>query len=75
MDEIDIASERYEAWLQNRIDEAQYQLGHAVSAHDGLCKNCAERLDDGRPYCNSSCRDDHQERIRLSRMNGKYRGG
>ena len=72
MDEIDIASERYEAWLQNRIEEAQYQLGHAVSAHDGLCRNCSARLDDGRPYCDSNCRDDHQDRLNAQARRGRF---
>lgn len=75
MDEIDIASARMEAWLENRISEHMYQLGHAVSAYeDGRCRNCGEKLE-GRNYCDAECAADFEERQRLARMNRKYRGG
>ena len=75
-DEIDIANDRRDAELENRIAEFQYSLSHAVSAFPvGECRNCAEKLDDGRPYCDEKCRDDHWERIKAEKRNGKYRGG
>ena len=75
MDDIDIANERAEAELTNRIAEHSYKLAHAVSAYpEGECRNCGEKLDD-RPYCDEHCRDDHWERIKLEQRNRKYRGG
>lgn len=75
MDDCDKASEYEQKWLQARLDEHQYQLSHAVSAFEiGRCRNCDDKLDDGRSYCNEECRNDHQDRLRADRRNGKYRG-
>lgn len=76
MDEADYGSEREQQMLQAALEEHQWQLNHAVSAYPiGLCRNCDARIDDGRPYCDDLCRDDHQDRLRAEKRNGKYRGG
>lgn len=76
MDEIDIASERMQAELENRIAEFQWQLGHAVSAYElGRCRNCSDKIDDGRAFCGIECRDDFAYRQKAKKRNGKYRGG
>lgn len=63
-DIIDDANERADKWLAAQIEEHQYQLSHAVSAFEiGRCRNCDEKLDDGRNYCDENCRDDHWKRI------------
>ena len=75
MDDADIANDRRDAELANRISEHSYQLIHAVSAYpEGECRNCGEKLTD-RNYCDADCARDFEERMRLARMNRKYRGG
>jgi hypothetical protein len=76
MDEADYGNEQMEKWLEAQISEHQYALSHAVNAYPvGECRNCSAKLDDGRPYCDEGCRDDHWERIKSEKRNGKYRGG
>lgn len=75
-DELDYVQERELELMENRIHEFQYQIGHAVSAYEiGRCRNCHDVIDDGRAYCDEACRDDHQDRTKAERRNGKYRGG
>ena len=75
-DEVDFANERRDVELAARIAEMQYQLGHAVNAFElGRCRNCNEKLDDGRAFCDASCRQDFEDRLAADRRNGKYRGG
>lgn len=76
MDEADYGSEREMAMLQAALEEHQYQLTHAVNAYPvGECRNCAEKLDDGRAFCDETCRTDWDDRQRAARRNGRYRGG
>ena len=78
MDEADYGSEREMAMLQAALEEHQYQLSQAGNDWPyglGRCKNCGDVIDDGRPYCEESCRDDAWERIKAAKRNGKYRGG
>lgn len=75
-DDIDIANDRRDAELANRIAEHSYQLGHAVSAFEaGRCRNCDDKIDDGRAFCTPECRTDWDDRQRADKRNGKYRGG
>lgn len=75
-DEIDFATERRDEWLANRIAEAQYQLGHAVSAYEpGRCRNCNDIVPDNHAFCCSECRVDFEYRLAADKRNGKYRGG
>jgi hypothetical protein len=75
-DDFDYSQERQLELMENRIREHQYQLGHAVNAFElGRCRNCNERLDDGRAFCDASCRQDFEDRLAADRRNGKYRGG
>lgn len=71
-DIIDDANERAAKWLNAQIEEHQYQMGHAVSAFEvGRCRNCDDKLDDGRNYCDETCRDDHWKRIKADMRRGK----
>lgn len=71
-DECDIANDRAQAELENRIAEFRWQLGHAVSAFEiGRCRNCNDKTDDSRAYCTTECRDDHQARIRMEKRRGR----
>lgn len=75
-DFADIGSDYTERWLEAQLSEHQYQLTHAVSAFEiGRCRNCYDKTDDGRSYCNEDCRNDHQDRLKADKRNGKYRGG
>lgn len=76
MDEADYGNERAQQMLQAAIEEHQYQLSHAVSAFEiGRCRNCDDKIGDDRSYCDQDCRNDHQDRLRAEKRNGKYRGG
>ena len=75
-DDFDYSQERQLELMDYRIREHQYQLGHAVSAYEiGRCRNCNERLDDGRAFCDKACLDDFEDRLKAEKRNGKYRGG
>lgn len=72
MDECDIAQERIDAHLSNLIAEHQYKLAHAVSDFEpGRCRNCEDRLDDGRVYCDADCARDFHDRQRMSKRAGR----
>ena len=73
MDECDIAQERIDAEMANRIREHQYQLGHAVSAADIESETC-----DGCSYITKSsyghrceswrdCRDDIERKAKFGK--------
>lgn len=67
MDEADYGNERMEKWLTAQIEEHAYQQKQATDDWPygaGRCKNCGEKLDDSRSYCEEACRDDHWERIK-----------
>lgn len=79
-DDVDVANERRDAELANRIAEHMYQLGHAVSAYADIeaetCNGCAyaTKAAWGRT-CDGwrDCRDDIDRKQRFA--SGKYRGG
>ena len=73
-DFADIGSDYTERWLEGALDEQRHQQSIAANHEQGRCRNCAERLDDRRNYCNEECRNDHQSRIASDKRNGKYRG-
>lgn len=76
MDEVDYANELADRFLQARLQEHANRLSHAVSAYPvGECRNCATKLDDGRPFCDSDCMQDWNLRFKANKRNGKYRGG
>jgi hypothetical protein len=71
-DEIDIANDRRDAELANRISEFQYQLNHAVSAFEtGRCRNCETKTDDSRAFCDSECMKDWEYRQKMSKRVGR----
>lgn len=71
-DECDVASEYEQKWLTAQLEEHAYQISHAVSAFEiGRCRNCNDKTDDGRAYCTTECRDDHQARIRMEKRRGR----
>ena len=77
-DPNDMASAYEQKWLHEQIEEHAYQLSQAGNEWpygQGKCKNCGESIDDGRPYCEEACRDDHWIRIKADIRNSKYRGG
>ena len=75
-DFADIGSDYTERWLEAQIEEHQYQLNHAVSAFElGRCRNCEEKTDDSRAFCDVDCAADFESRQRANKRNSKYRGG
>ena len=74
MDEADYGSEREQKMLQAALEEHQWQLNHAISAYPiGECRNCQEKLDDGRAFCTEDCRNDFQDRERIAKRQWRYR--
>ena len=75
-DPNDMASAYEQRWLDAQIEEHQYQLNHAVSALElGRCRNCEEKTDDSRAFCDADCAADFESRQSASKRNSKYRGG
>ena len=75
-DFADIGSDYTEKWLEAQLKEHAYQLNHAVSAFElGRCRNCEEKLDDSRVFCDADCAKDFECRQRADKRNFKYRGG
>lgn len=76
-DPNDFASEMEAKWLEAQLSEHQHKLNQAGNDWPygiGRCKNCGDQIDDGRPYCEEACRDDHWDRIKASLRDRKYRG-
>jgi hypothetical protein len=69
-DVIDDANDRAERWLTAQIEEHQYQMSATAAFNAGLCRNCDEKLDDGRAYCDSECASDFEKRQRANQRNG-----
>ena len=73
MDEIDLANDRRDAELANRIANHQYQLGHAVSAadlEDETCSGCSYITKSSYGHsCESwrDCRDDIERRVKFNK--------
>ena len=73
MDEADIANDMLEKILQARIEEAQYQLGHAVCANDdGTCLNCGDIVKPGYRWCDKDCQIDFTERKNAQARRGRF---
>ena len=45
--------------------KAGKELEAALNAASGFCLNCEEPLEKGR-YCDESCREDHEKRVRFT---------
>jgi len=72
-DDVDVANDLLEKVLQARIEEAQYQLGHAVSANeDGTCLNCGEPLKVGYRWCDLDCQKDFTARRNAQARRGRF---
>lgn len=75
MDEADRGNDYMEKWLNSQITKHQNQLNQMGAFEIGRCRNCDERIDDGRAFCDLACREDFDDRMRANKRNGKYRGG
>lgn len=74
-DPIDAGSALAETWMADRIAEHRYQMTKEAKQYDtGRCRNCAERLDDGRAFCDADCATDFDIRTKSDKRNAKYRG-
>lgn len=60
-DEADRANDTLEKMLDGWRNEVAYQLRHSIQP-TGNCLNCDERLDDGRRWCDTDCRNDWERR-------------
>jgi hypothetical protein len=75
MDEADLAQHQVDMFLKASILNQQ-QNAAKQPANDwpygvGRCKNCGDAIDDGRPYCEEYCRDDHWDRIKAAARRGR----
>jgi hypothetical protein len=71
-DFADIGSDYTERWLEAQISEHQYQLNHAVNAFEiGRCRNCDDKTDDGRTFCDLECRKDFEDRQKAIKRRGR----
>lgn len=74
-DFADIGSDYTERWLEGVLEEQRHQLSQAKEFEIGRCRNCDDKIDDGRSYCDEDCCRDFEDRQRADKRNGKYRGG
>lgn len=68
-DEIDFASERYEAWLDFQIRDRRAQVAKRTCLPVGICYNCEEPVPGDAIYCDDECRDDHEKRRHHAQVN------
>lgn len=70
-DPIDAGCAAAETWIADKIAEHRHQLSIATIQYEqGRCRNCNDKLDDGRAYCDKDCADDHANRIRADKRRG-----
>lgn len=65
-DEIDMASMQEEVYLAAALNRRQASLP-AI----GVCYSCAERVDEGRRFCDADCLQDWERVERARRLNGR----
>jgi hypothetical protein len=65
-DELDMASAQEEVYLAAALNRRQASLT-AI----GTCYSCAERVDDGRRFCDAECAQDWERVERARRLNGR----
>ena len=70
-DFADIGSDYTERWIEGVLDEHRHQQSIAETFEAGRCRNCAEKLDDGRAFCDADCAKDFSDRQRMSKRNGR----
>ena len=71
-DPIDAGCAQAETWLADKIAEHRYQMTKEATQYDaGRCRNCNEKMDDGRAYCDEECRDDHANRMKAEKRRGR----
>lgn len=79
MDEADRGNETMEKWLLAQLEEHAYQMSHTPDDWPyglGRCKNCGDETgEERRAYCCPECAQDHWDRLKSEKRNGKYRGG
>ena len=73
-DFADIGSDYTERWLTAQIEEHAYQQAHASSFEIGRCRNCNDKTDDSRTFCDFDCAQDYSRREKMEKLNRKYRG-
>ena len=72
MDEVDAAQHNVDMFLTASLLKHQQRLNHAVNAFEiGRCRNCNEKLDDGRSYCDKECADDFAYRQKINKRVGR----
>lgn len=71
-DPVDAGCAAAETWIAEKIAQQRRDSEAQAQSFDaGRCRNCSEKLDDGRNYCDEDCRNDHQMRITSDKRNGR----
>lgn len=66
-DEVDRANDQAAAYLEARVREARKIKKVQATGH---CINCDSLLPPGLLYCDSACREDHEQRSRMEARAG-----
>lgn len=66
-DEIDVASEQYADWLENRLANVRRAAAERPLSPTGLCHNCGEPVGEGFKFCNHDCAFDYDRRETIER--------
>lgn len=71
-DPVDAGCAAAEKWIAEKIEQQRRAFEAQDKSFDiGRCRNCSEKLDDSRNYCDEYCRNDHQMRIASDKRNGR----
>ena len=69
-DEIDLANDRRDAELENRIADHMHRMNQAT-VHYVDCNWCGSETENGAKYCCPECRTDHERFENARARNGR----
>ena len=73
-DPIDAGCAAAEMWIADKIAERRRKMEVPAQAFEiGRCRNCSDKLDDGRLFCDSDCCADFSERERITKRQWRFK--
>lgn len=68
-DDFDYATDQYNEWLENRIENARLEVAAKIRLPVGTCYNCGDPVELDAYYCDSYCCEDFEKRERHAQIN------
>ena len=70
-DDIDVATEQYSEWFENRLANVRREAAEKQLSPNGKCYYCFEPVPDGVTFCvDDDCAEDYDYRLKLKNRNG-----